>query len=476
MDSWHLRQIDHVVSDGLSAGCMPGCVVLVGRPGETVLHKAYGLRQVQPSRQRMTADTVFDVASLTKPVATATSILVLADRGLLDLDEAAASCVPEFAPGGKGAITIRQLLTHQGGLPADNPLSDYDQGPQKAWERICKLRPCAEPGRRFIYSDIGYIVLAEVVRRVAGRDLHAFTRENVFAPVGMSETGFLPAGPLRRRCAPTLRRGRRWMKGQVHDPRAWRLGGVAGHAGLFSTARDLARYAEMMLRAGRHASGRVLSERAVREMTRPHAAAGGLRGLGWDIRSGYSANRGEALSPRAFGHGGFTGTSLWIDPELDLFVVFLSNRLHPDGRGEVNALAGRIATIAAAGELVEALRDEAGPRWRKLAASAFCIGGIRSEADRALWRRMVADLPIVGDVLLTHDAAAGLAAGSPGQTGILVVCGTGSIVYGRRADGREHFVGGGGPVLGDEASGFDIGRRGLRAVMRAADRRGPRRL
>jgi uncharacterized protein YbbC (DUF1343 family)/CubicO group peptidase (beta-lactamase class C family) len=363
MDSWHLRQIDHVVSDGLSAGCMPGCVVLVGRPGETILQKAYGLRQVQPSRQKMTADTVFDVASLTKPVATATSILVLADRGLLDLDEAAASYVPEFAAGGKDAITIRQLLTHEAGLPADNPLRDYDQGPQKAWERICKLRPCAEPGRRFIYSDVGYIVLAEVVRRVAGRDLHAFTRENVFAPVGMSETGFLPAAALRRRCAPTLRRGGRWMKGQVHDPRAWRLGGVAGHAGLFSTARDLARFAEMMLRAGRHANGRVLSERAVREMTRPHTVSGGLRGLGWDIRSGYSANRGEALSRRAFGHGGFTGTSLWIDPELDLFVVFLSNRLHPDGRGEVNALAGRIATIAAAALRLPALEAERASLW-----------------------------------------------------------------------------------------------------------------
>ncbi len=358
MDPWHLRQIDHVVSDGLAAGCMPGCVVLVGRRGGTVLQKAYGLRQVQPSRQEMTADTVFDVASLTKPVATATSIMLLADRGLLDLDEAASRYVPEFAPSGKDAITIRQLLTHQGGLPAENPLTDYDHGPRIAWRRICALKPCAEPGSRFLYSDVGYIVLAEVVRRVAGRDLHAFTRESVFGPLGMSETGFLPAAPLRRRCAPTLRRGGRWMKGQVHDPRAHRLGGIAGHAGLFSTAGDLAIYATMMLRAGRHAGGRVLSERAVREMTRPHAAGGDLRGLGWDIRSGYSTNRGDAFSPRAFGHGGFTGTSLWIDPGLDLFVVFLSNRLHPDAPGEVNALAGRIGTVAGAALRLRALEAQ----------------------------------------------------------------------------------------------------------------------
>ena len=358
MDSWHLRQIDHVVSDGLSAGSMPGCVILVGRRDRTVLHKAYGLRQVQPTPQEMTPDTVFDVASLTKPVATATSIMVLADRGLLDLDEAASRYVPEFAPNGKDAITIRQLLTHQGGLVADNPLRDYEQGPQKAWERICALRPCAEPGSRFIYSDVGYIVLAKVVRRVAGKDLHDFTRENIFGPLGMSETGFLPGEPLRRRCAATQRRGGRWIKGEVHDPRAWRLGQVAGHAGLFSTARDLAVYATMMLRAGRHASGRVLSAQAVRDMTRPHATAGGLRGLGWDIRTGYSTNRGEAFSPRAFGHGGFTGASLWIDPDLDLFVVFLSSRLHPDGRGEVNSLAGRIGTIAAAAVRLPALEAD----------------------------------------------------------------------------------------------------------------------
>jgi len=347
LDSRQLSAIDQAVEEALAARKMPGCVVLIGRRGKIVFDKAYGLRQVEPAPLPMTLDTVFDLASLTKPVATATSVMILAERGKVRLDQPVAQYLPEFAVNGKQSITAIHLLTHQGGLIADNPLGDYRDGPEKARERLFALKPVVPPGARFIYSDVGYLVLGELVERVAGQKLDEFACENIFKPLGMIETGFLPSPELRRRAAPTEKRDGKWIQGEVHDPRAFALGGVAGHAGLFSTARDLARYAQMLLDRGEYGGVRVLHESTVAAMTTPHPVPNGLRGLGWDIRTGYSSNRGESFSPRAFGHGGFTGTAMWIDPELDLFVIFLSNRLHPDGKGAVNPLAGRIGTIAA---------------------------------------------------------------------------------------------------------------------------------
>jgi len=360
LDPWHLDQIDVVVAEGLSTGRMPGCVVLVGRRGRAVLLRAYGNRQVLPTPVPMTTDTVFDLASLAKPVATATSVMVLVDRGRVRLEERVATYLPEFGRNGKGEITVHHLLTHQSGLVPDNALADYADGLEKAWERICDLAPRAEPGTKFMYSDVGYIVLGELVRRVSGKGLDAFAREHIFAPLGMTEAGYLPDEPLRRRSAPTEQRDGRWIVGEVHDPRAHRLGGVAGHAGLFATAADLARYASMMLGGGALGDVRILSPDAVATMTKAYPAGGGLRGLGWDVRTGYSSNRGDAFSDAAFGHGGFTGTVLWIDPELDLFVVFLSSRLHPDGKGVVNRLAGRICTIAGAAAQLPALEAPQG--------------------------------------------------------------------------------------------------------------------
>ena len=333
-DADALAKIDRMVAADLKAGEMPGCVVLVGRHGKIAFLKAYGKRQIEPAALPMTTDTVFDLASLTKPIATATSIMLLAERGKLRSDDPVARHLPEFAAKGKEKITIRQLLTHQGGLIADNGLDDYEDGPAEAWKKIFAMKPVAAPGERFAYSDMGFIVLGEVVRRASGQDLHRFTHDNLFGPLGMSETGFLPPDELRRRAAPTERRDGHWMQGEVHDPRAFQLGGVAGHAGLFSTASDLAVFAQMLLDRGKQGGTRVMAESTVRRMIDPWHGPGGYRSLGWDVRSVYSGNRGESFSPRAFGHGGFTGTSLWIDPELDLFVIFLSNRVHPDGKGE----------------------------------------------------------------------------------------------------------------------------------------------
>ncbi|MBN2021395.1 MAG: DUF1343 domain-containing protein [Pirellulales bacterium] len=347
MDAAKLAEIDAVVAQGIAEKKMPGCVVAIGRGGKLVFLKAYGHRQLVPREVPMTVDTVFDLASVTKPVATATSVMVLVDQGRVGLDDPVAKHIPEFAQNGKDGVTVRHLLTHQGGLIPDNAMADYRDGPAKAWERIFALKPQSPPGTEFVYTDVGYLVLGELVRRVSGKDVNVFSREHVFGPLGMEETMYLPGPKLARRAAVTEKRGDRWMRGEVHDPRAYALGGVAGHAGLFSTATDLAVYAQMMLGEGQYAGVRVLKPETVATMTEPYLASGDLRSPGWDKLTGYSTNRGKTFSPRAFGHGGFTGTAIWMDPELDLFVIFLSNRVHPDGKGYVNPLAGQIGTIAA---------------------------------------------------------------------------------------------------------------------------------
>ncbi|MDA1051880.1 MAG: serine hydrolase [Planctomycetota bacterium] len=347
LDGACLSQIDDVVAAGIDEGEMPGCVVCVGRRGKIAMLKAYGNRQVEPEKIEMTVDTVFDMASITKPVATATSVMLLVERGSLKLTDRVAEHLPEFTQNGKDQVTVEDLLLHQSGLTPDNALSDYEDGPEKAIANIYALSLRAEPRTKFMYSDVGFIVLAELIRQRTAQDVHEFSQVNLFRPLGMNETGYLPRQELRERAAVTEQRDGRWMRGEVHDPRAYCLGGVAGHAGLFSTAQDLAVFAQMLLNGGEHNGTRILETDTLNTMTSDFKVSSGIRGLGWDKQTGYSSNKGKGLSERAFGHGGFTGTTFWVDPELDLFVIFLSNRLHPDGKGSVNRLAGRIGTIAA---------------------------------------------------------------------------------------------------------------------------------
>ena len=342
--SW-TQEIERLVAEALAQEKLPGCVVAVGRASGVLYTKAFGARALLPGTEPMTVDTIFDLASLTKPLATATSLMLLAERGKVDLDSSVSRYLREFTSRGKAAITLRQLLTHVSGLPSETPVSDYEKGRAAAWKAIVALKPKAAPGERFIYSDVGYIVLEEVVRRVARTGLDRFSEAEIFRPLGMEDTEFLPDPDKRSRIAPTEQREGEWIRGQVHDPRAYRLGGVAGHAGLFSTAADLTRFARMLLGKGAIGNTRVLSARSVAAMLAPHDVPGGIRALGWDMQTSYSANRGLSLSRRAIGHGGYTGTSFWIDPEKDLFVVFLSNRVHPDGKGAINDLAGGIATL-----------------------------------------------------------------------------------------------------------------------------------
>ena len=353
MDVGRLQRIDEVVGEGLRRRRMPGCVVMIGRRGKVVWFKAYGQRRLQPSKERMTTDTIFDLASLTKPIATATCMMKLVELGRVDLDAPVAKYLPEFAANGKADITVKQLLTHQGGLIPDNALRDYNDGYRAAFRKIFALQPYVTPGSRFVYTDVGFLVLAELTRKLTGKNVHEYSQEIVFRPLGMRETGFLPRQELRARAATTQEREGRWMRGEVHDPRAYKLGGIAGHAGLFSTCEDLAVYAQMLLGDGQYGGVRILKRETIRLMSQPVKVSSGLRGLGWDMKTGFSSNRGDLATSRAYGHGGFTGTTFWVDPGHDMFVIFLSNRVHPDGKGSVNRLAGRIGTIAAASILLD---------------------------------------------------------------------------------------------------------------------------
>lgn len=359
-DAAKLAEIDPTIASAIDEKKMPGCVVCIGRRGTIALLKAYGHRSLEPAKEEMTTDTVFDLASLTKPIATATSTMMLIEQGKVKLGDPVATYLPEFAANGKESVTVEQLFVHTSGLIPDNAIADYADGPERAIERVFALKLTTPPSERFAYSDMNFVVLAELVKKVSGKNVHEFSQEHIFQPLGMKETMYLPGEELRKRAAPTEKRGDAWMRGEVHDPRAYKLGGIAGHAGLFSTAQDLAIYANAMLGRGEYAGVRIMQEETWSDMTAPRRVPGrnnegesydGLRGLGWDMRTGFSSNRGQGMSDAAFGHGGFTGTGIWIDPEKDLFVIFLSNRVHPNGKGNVNPLIGRVGTIA-----VEALK------------------------------------------------------------------------------------------------------------------------
>lgn len=339
------EQIETIVLEGIAAGQMPGAVVTIADSEKILYQRAFGDRQMEPTREPMTVDTLFDLASLTKPIATGTSVMRLVNAGKIDVEKPVSHYLPEFTGHGKEEITVSDLLLHVGGLIPDNALRDYNDGPELAWQRICDLKMIAERGEKFAYTDVGFMVLGKIVERVSGKTLDQFAADEIFVPLGMEHTSYTPDDEARRQAAPTEKRDDEWIKGEVHDPRAYRLNGVAGHAGLFSTANDLVRYGQMMLAGGKTASTTILRPEVFALMTKPRKVPRGTRAYGWDHQSPYSSNRGESLSEAAFGHGGFTGTVIWIDPLKDRVFIFLSNRLHPDGKGAVNKLAGKIATL-----------------------------------------------------------------------------------------------------------------------------------
>jgi len=330
MSAARLQRIDKVLARGIKAGGFPGGVVIIGRRGATVLEKGFGnlswsgKSPVEPSR------TIYDLASLTKVVATTTAIMVLYDAGKLHLDDRVSKYIPAFSGGMKDDITIQMLLEHRSGLPAGRDLWRIALTPGEARQAVIETPLECEPGKCLIYSDVGADLLAFVAEAISGQRLDVFLQERVFDPLGMHETVFRPHWTLRDRIAPTeLTPPRGYpLRGEVHDENAFALGGVAGHAGLFSTATDLALFAQMMLNGGEINGVRIVADSTVALFTaRTASKGGGTRALGWDT-CGHDGSCGKYLSERAFGHTGFTGTSLWIDPDRDLFVILLTNRVH----------------------------------------------------------------------------------------------------------------------------------------------------
>jgi uncharacterized protein YbbC (DUF1343 family)/CubicO group peptidase (beta-lactamase class C family) len=360
----HLANVDAIIQESIHDATIPGAVLLVGHNGHVIYRKAYGNRALEPRREAMTLDTVFDLASLTKVIATTPAVMQLVEQGKIRLNDSVAKYLPEFAQNGKEDVTIRQLLTHYSGLDPDLDLKTTWEGKETAYSMAFADQPADPPGSRFSYSDINFIVLGALVERVSGDTLDQYCARHIFIPLKMTHTRFVPPAAWRAKIAPTqYDEHEHMLRGIVHDPTARRMGGVAGHAGLFSTADDLAKFAQALLNGG----GGILSPLSVEKMTRPEQPPSSpvLRGFGWDIDSPFSSNRGDLLPVGSYGHTGFTGTSMWIDPTTQTYIILLTNAVHPRGKGNAIALRSKVATAVAAGLPLTASEKES-LRWQSI--------------------------------------------------------------------------------------------------------------
>jgi SSS family transporter len=423
------QQIDRIVEAGIAAKKFPGAVVIAGHDGRIIFHKAYGNSSLIPAAEAMTEDTIFDVASLTKVLATAPAVMQLYEQGRFRLNDPVAQYLPEFAANGKQDITIRQLLTHYSGLPPDVSLDDPWEGKAEGLRRAFACTPVTAPGVQFRYSDINFIVLGALVEKLSGLTLDQYQKRYLAEPLGVEHMQYLPPESWRGRIAPTQYDQGVMLRGVVHDPTSRRMGGVAGHAGLFSTAGDVAIYAQNLLdRLAGRPSRFPLSQLTLEKMTTPAQPATGtaLRGLGWDIESPYSSNRGELFPVGSFGHTGFTGTSLWIDQTSDTYVVFMSNAVYPNGPTSINAIRGGVASEIA--------------RWVKVhpdngSIAAAITGYNESIAGERRWQARNGNVTTGIDVLEEAQFAplAALAQKHGGKLRIgLLTNQTGLDVHGRR--------------------------------------------
>jgi CubicO group peptidase (beta-lactamase class C family) len=361
MSGKQLALLDGLLGDAVARKDFPGAVLLVARKGKVVYRKAFGLSQTVPESRPLTADMIFDLASVTKPVATATAVMVLVERGQIRLWDKVSEYVPEFSKwyGEKGVAgeeaRLWHLMTHTSGLP---PYTDAKEAAKKLGDPcapaalaglIAGIPKEAPAGKEFVYSCLNYITLAHIVQKVSGKTIAEFTEETIFRPLGMKRTFFRPPADVLDLCVPTEVIDGRPLRGVVHDPLARLQGGLSGNAGLFSTADDLAVFAQMLLDGGRRGAARVLSPLSVERMTEIYPRVGQSgRGLGWDIDTDYSTVRGDLFGPDSYGHSGYTGTSIWIDPETRTAVVLLTNRVHPDDKGNIIALRSKAANVVAA--------------------------------------------------------------------------------------------------------------------------------
>lgn len=360
-----LSVLDPIMRAAVADDEIPGGVLLVSHRGHVIYRKAFGERALIPHRERMTANTTFDLASLTKLFATTPSIMRLLEQGKIRLNDPLVKYMPEFAPNGKDQITIRMLLTHTSGLQPDPPLSAALEGEDALMKEIDNETLMAPPGDRFIYSDTNFILLGELVKRITGKRLDEYAEENFYRPLRMTRTRFLPPAPWIPEIAPTeeidLPPGAKAgsglghvLRGVVHDPRSRAIGGVAGHAGLFSDVDDMAIYCQLLLNGGSirvdGVTQRIFSAATVHKMTTPQTPpwSPNIRGLGWDIDTAYSSPRGDLFPLGSYGHTGFTGTSVWIDPSSQTFIILLTNAVHPYERPAISSLRSKIATAVAA--------------------------------------------------------------------------------------------------------------------------------
>ncbi len=327
-----LKNITPVIDKSIAAGNYPGAVVLISHHGKIIYRGIFGNRRVVPSVAPMRLDTVFDIASLTKVVATTPAIMQLVEQNKIDLDASVARYWPQFTGHGKEKITVRELLTHTSGLPAD--VEPAKRGSQAMFQKIVQLKLIHQPGEKFVYSDINFIVLAHLVEIITHEKFNRYTQAHIFTPLNMSNTTFLPPEKWRDNIAPTDIENKKLRWGKVQDPLAQAMEGVSGNAGLFSTATDLDAYAQCLLNGGRLPSTQsnhyLLGPLTILKMVTPETPVGMLdvRGLGWDIDSAYS-NRGILFPVRSFGHSGWTGTSIWIDPATETSIIILTSRTHP---------------------------------------------------------------------------------------------------------------------------------------------------
>jgi CubicO group peptidase (beta-lactamase class C family) len=361
MSSARLASLDRIIKEAVDRKDFPGAVLVVAHKGKTVYRKAFGVSQLVPEPRPLTPDMIFDLASVTKPVATATSIMLLVEGGDIRLWDRVLLYVPEFTTwyGEKGIAggeaRLYNLLTHTSGLP---PYTDAKEAAKRIGDPcttadlvklIAEIPKELPVGKEFVYSCLNYITLAHIVHQVSGKPLDEFAAENIFKPLGMTRTFYRPPADLIDQCVPTEVVDGRPLRGVVHDPLARHQGGVSGNAGLFSTADDLAVFAQMLLGRGEYNGVRVLSPLTVERMTEIYPQVGGSgRGLGWDIDTDYSTVRGDIFGLRSYGHSGYTGTSIWIDPETQTAVVLLTNRVHPDDKGDIIALRSKVANVVAA--------------------------------------------------------------------------------------------------------------------------------
>ena len=375
----NLNVLDTIVQTSIQNHEMPGAVLLVGHDGQVIYRKAFGNRSLEPRIEAMTVDTIFDMASLTKVIATTTAVMQLEEQGRIRMNDPVVKYIPEFGQNGKGDIAVRDLLTHYSGFAPDIDLTPAFSSRDTAYSLAFSETPVAPPETQFIYSDTNFIVLAALVERITGMTLDAYCTQNIFTPLGMSHTRFLPPADWIPQIAPTqYDEHNQMLRGVVHDPRSRRMGGVAGHAGIFSTADDIAKFAQALLDGSP-----VLSPVAIRKMTSPEQPANlpAIRGFGWDIDSPFSSNRGELLPVGSFGHTGFTGTSIWIDPTTHTYIILLTNSVHPRGQGSVISLRAKVATAVAAAIPLTTDEQEAA-RWKTITGYNEAMTAQRRADDR----------------------------------------------------------------------------------------------